>query len=278
MNILFKGPKSWKEKIISADNIWSQVNAILSANKVELPQTLRRPDVRMIVQNINGLDKIFGNPGDHSNSKAERIPSEGDKTAAMVMVEGDTLTEQYENARKLEQQFSLSEQGLSDAFVQALRQDRAGGLVKEAYGPAPFGDQSAKLVDVDWKDADGMDSHIKAVHGAAAAFGARAAAKEMALHACVHVFIQGTGTTPELIESSGMVIAAQQDWKTGAVSTRPIVASVAKQFYGEHFDKMPEVTVHPDGYVTNIDLKNGMVFELARDNNDRKAAPQAGLG
>ena len=63
---------------------------ILAANKITLPMTPRRPDLRLILNNKSGIDQVFKNPGDHS-SKAEVIPAEGDNTAAMIMLVGDTL-------------------------------------------------------------------------------------------------------------------------------------------------------------------------------------------
>ncbi len=275
MPILFQGPKSWKEKVVSADNVWSQVSAVLKANNMTLPGTPRRPDVRLILDNVDGFEKIFRNPGDHSNSKAERVPGAGDKTAAMVMLRGETLAEQQASARTLVERFSLNEKGLSSEFVQALANGGIDALVKEAYGPAPFKGQAEKLVDVDWTDADGTATRIAPAFGRAAAYGARAAAQETALNASIIVYVKGTTTTPELVESEGMVIAVEQDWKTGAVTTRPIVASVAREFYGEHFKTMPVVDVHPDGYVTRIDLKNGTVFELATDRLQQGQAPKA---
>jgi hypothetical protein len=269
--ILFNGPASWKEKVVSADNIWSQVSNILSPYNIELPQTPRRPDVRLIVNNTSGLDQVFRNPANHANDRAERIPGAGDNTAAMIMVAGETLEEQHKNARTLFEKYDLGNKGLSPELVGAIVADRVGGLVKEAYGPAPFAGQSSKLAPLDWKKSDGGVLAIAPVFGQAASYGARPATSETAFNTLVHVFVQGTKTTPELIESSGMVIALSKD-SGGNISTRPIVASVAREIYGEGFNKMPQVVVHPDGYVTKIDLRNGTVFELAQsqDSMDRK--------
>lgn len=253
--------QSWKEKIIDGDKIWQQVKHILQARNLELPETARRPDVRLILDNVSGTDKMFRNPGDHSN-KAEMIPATGDKTAAMVMVKGDTLTEQFNNAKQLEERYGLSENGLSDRFVQALMSGEALDLVDEAYGPAPFDGQASKLVDVAWEDADGNVTDINPVHGDACAFGARAPADEKAFRTEFVIYVQGTKTTPEKIENEGMVIAISEDWQTGAESTRPIVPSVAEGFYGNGYDNMPVVEVHPDGYVTSVDLGNGTVIDL----------------
>lgn len=253
--------KSWKEKIVVADQIWSQVKQALQAAGASMPLTPRRPDVRLILNNVSGLDQIFRNPGDHS-SKAEHVPAAGDKTAAMVMIKGDTLTDQYDNAGKLMQRYKLAEEGLSSAFVQALQSGEALDLVREAYGPAPFEGQAGKLVEVSWKDANGKVSTIVPQRSLAAAFGARAADKETAFLSEMVIFVKGSTTTPELVENAGMVIAVSQDWQTGAETTKPIALSVAKEFYGEHYAAIPVVSVHPDGHVQSIDLKNGTIINL----------------
>lgn len=262
MNLPFNKPQSWKEKTLDADKIWAQISQLLQSKGLTLPQTLRRPDVRLILDNVSGTDKIFRNPGDHSN-KAEKIPSSGDKTAAMVMVHGDTLATQYQNAATLVKRYKLDQQGLSDSFVQALSDGTALDLVREAYGPAPFTAQSDKLVDVTWEHQNGQKDDITPVRHKACSYGARAAAGEMAFLTEIVVFIKGTGTTPEQVESTGMVIVVSEDWETKAISTRPIVPSVAKEFYGKHFDAIPVVDVHPDGFVQKIDCKDGTVIDMS---------------
>ena len=259
----FEGPQSWKEKVISADRIWNQVRAALKDRGLELPQTPRRPDVRLILNNISGMDKVFRNPGDHANSKAELVPASGDKTAAMVMINGDSLTEQHDNAHRLFKTFDLGTEGLSDAFVRALKKDCGFGLVDEAYGPAPYAGQVDKLVRVSWQDEDGKITTIDPVKGIAGSFGARAATDESVFVIDFDLFVKGTGTTAELIEGPHMAVAISQDWQTGAESTRPIVPSVAATYYGGHFEHVPVVHVTPQGYVRSIDLKNGTVVNLA---------------
>ena len=260
MTLPFDHAQSWKEKVLDADNIWAQVQAILHSRQIELPKTPRRPDVRLILNNISGTSQLFRNPGDHS-SKAENIPATGDKTAAMVMVKGDTLPEQQGNARKLAQRYDLGKQGLSAAFVQALQSGEALDLVAEAYGPAPFDDQAKKLVKVEWPNANGSVDTIDPVHDTACAYGARAATNETAFLAEMAFLVKGSGTTPEQIEG-GMVIAVSEDWETKKISTRPIVPSVAKDFYGKHFDSMPVVNLDAEGFVRSIDLKDGQVLKL----------------
>lgn len=268
----FKGPQKWRDKVIDADSIWSQVKNILQSRGLELPETPRRPDVRLILDNTTGVDQMFRNPANHANDKSEHIPATGDKTATMVMVAGDTLAEQYANARTLFEKYDLGEDGLSPAFVSALKNDRAGGLVTEAYGPAPYAGQSGKLVDVAWNNADGTTANITPVFGAAGSYGARAATAETALRAVVHVYVKGTGTTPELMETEGMSIAVAKDWQSGAESTRPIVASVAREFYGQNYANIPTVVLNPDGQVRSIDLKNGTAIDLY-DERGRAAQP-----
>lgn len=266
MRKLFQLPQSWAEKVYEADNIWSQVRAVLSANNEKMPQTLRRPDVRMIINNTSGLNRTFRNPANHANDKNEMIPASGDKTAVMVMLNGDTLKEQHENAQHLFDKFSLGENGLSDDFVKALADNAADGLVQEAYGPAPFADQSSKLLPLDWVDVNGTHTSITPLFGKAASIGARPATHETAFLTHINLYIKGSHTTPELVESAGMVIKTRTDKDRGDV-TDPVVASVAKEFYGAHFNTLPLVVVHPSGYVTSIDLRDGRVFELATNSD-----------
>jgi hypothetical protein len=256
MSLPFEGALNWRAKTLQADQIWAQVKAILEAQGLSLPQTPRRPDVRMILKNVSGLDQVFRNPGDHS-SKAECVPCNGDKTAAMVMVKGATLREQFENANALSARYNLEQEGLSPSFVQALHSGEALDLVAEAYGPAPFEGQAGKLVDVEWPVVDGTVETIRPVSGPVCAYGARAATKETVFLTELVIFVQGTTTTGECLENAGMFIAVAEDYKTKAETTRPIVPSVAKGFYGGHYDKIPVVFIDPNGLVRRIDPKNG---------------------
>lgn len=252
------GPgQAWQDKVVEGDKIWGQVKFMLDAQGLSLPKTPRRPDVRLIVSNVSGGDMRFHNPGDHSGSKEEVIPSGGDKTAVMIMVKGATLAEQAANAQELFKRYDLGAEGLSARFVDDLKAGKLADYIDEAYGPAPFEQQASKLVDVTWVSEDGTSSTVKPVKGGNAAFGARAATDETVFLAQFQIYVKGTGTTPELAEGYGMNIAVSSDWQTGAESTRPIVPQVAKTYYGAHFDTIPAVTVHPDGWVKHIDLKNG---------------------
>ncbi|MCE9506856.1 MAG: hypothetical protein K8R48_00875 [Alphaproteobacteria bacterium] len=254
--------KSWQDKVLEADRIWAQVKAMLDEQQLKLPETPRRPDVRMIVNNISGIDIQFKNPGDHSGSKQELIPGMGDKTAAMIMVKGDTLEEQYNNAAILYHKYDLDLLGLSKNFIDDLKAGKLSDVIAEAYGPAPFEQQAGKLVDVTWKQQNGTEDKIVPKKGRSAAYGARAATNEMVILAQFQIYVKGTGTTPELSEGYGMNIAVSSDWQTGAVSTRPIVPSVAITYYGAYTFDIPAVIVHPDGMVKEIDLKNGTVIGL----------------
>lgn len=266
------GPgQSWQDKVVEGDAIWAQVKALLDTHGISLPQTPRRPDVRLIVSNISGRDMQFQNPGDHSGANEEVIPSTGDKTAVMIMVKGATLTAQAANAKELFKTYNLAAEGLSQRFVDDLKSGKLADYIDEAYGPAPFEQQSSKLVDVTWKMKDGASSNVPSEKGTHAAYGARAATSENVFLAQFQIYIKGTGTTPELAEGYGMNIAVASDWQTGKESTRPIVPSVAQTYYGEHTDKIPVVTLHPDGYVKSIDLKDGRV--IAHDTPPPAAKP-----
>lgn len=256
----FSQGKSWQEKVLEADKIWVQVKALLSAAGAALPPTPRRPDVRLIVDNISGAEVRFKNPGDHSGSKEEVIPAAGASCAVMVMVKGATLDEQYRNAQTLYERYDLGAQGLSANFVEDLRQGRLADLVAEAYGPAPLQGQADKLTDVTWTAEDKTSARITPQKGAHAAYGARPATQETVFLAQFHIFVKGTDSVPELVESSGMNIAVSADWKTGKETTRPIVPSVGRIYYGEHVSKIPEVVVDPDGLVRRVDLRNGQVI------------------
>jgi hypothetical protein len=252
--------QSWKQKTLQADDIWAQVIDVLKQHEVELPTTPRWPDVRLILKNISGTDKIFRNPGDHS-SKAEVIPFEGDATAAMVMVVGDSIGDQRLAARELCMKYNLLEEGLNDAFIQAL--SRGEPLVKEAYGPAPFDVQAERLVDVEWRSIDRNDL-VEPVKTDVCAYGARAADAEHAIRTEFAIMVQGTNTNPEFIENEGIVIAVFKDCETQIESTRPIVPSVAKGFYGQNYETtMPIVKLNPAGLLQSIDLKNGTVIGVA---------------
>jgi hypothetical protein len=268
------GPgQSWQDKVLEGDALWAQVKAALDAAGQTLPQTPRRPDVRLILNNISGQEVRFYNPGDHSGSKEETIPATGDKTAAMVMIKGSSLPEQNANAQKLFALYDLGNQGLSEKFVTDLKAGKLSDLVDEAYGPAPFQSQADKLVDVSWPTEAGKVDIVQPVKGPAAAAGARAATNETVFLAQFQIYIKGTGTTAELAEGYGMNIAVNADWQTGVESTRPIVPSVAQVYYGEHFKDIPVATVHPDGAVKEIDLKNGQVIPAAKVAKPKPARP-----
>ena len=250
--------KSWAQKVLAADNIWVQVKQVLAQhNNLVLPTTPRRPDVRLIIENMSGHALIFKNPGDHSGGKAEQIPSGGDKKAIMVMLKGETLQEQYKNAQAVYERFSLGEKGASLQLIEALNKGELKDYIDEAYGPAPFDGQVEKLVDIDWTDQSNIVQHISPHKGQYAAYGTRAATDEMVFLVQFPIHVKGTGTTPECVESDGICIAVSSDWQTGEEHTRPIVPSVAKTYYGVHFDQMPIVHASSDGVVQDIDLKNG---------------------
>lgn len=266
-NIQTQGRKSWAEKVLSADSIYAQIKLAAEQAGIDLPKTPRRPDVRLIVENNSGVDQIFANPANHASDKAEVIPADGEQRAAMVMLAGDTLEEQQQAAAQLFTQFDLGNKGLSSDFVAAIKKDRAGGLVREAYGPAPLQAQADKLSDLVWTQASGHTANITPIKGIAAAYGARAADQETAFAIKINIAVQGTSTIAETVEGTSMVIAVSSDWQTGAISTRPIVPSVAQEFYGEHYDRLPTAMVTPDGLVQRVDLRNGQTVDILPPDN-----------
>lgn len=70
----FQPNETWQDKVLDADFMWAKLENVLNGAGKKLPSTPRRPDVRMIVNNISGEEIEFRNPGDHSGSKPERIP------------------------------------------------------------------------------------------------------------------------------------------------------------------------------------------------------------
>jgi len=271
----FQNDKNWNEKIIDADSVWTQVQDILKAEGKELPETFRRPDVRLILNNISGHTQTFNNPGDHSADKKETVEATGDKTAAMAMIKGDTLERQQRNAAELTQRYNLHEKGLSDEFLRAVEAGECDDLVDEIYGPAPFDGQAERLTDVKWKKHEGLSILIEPINNGAAAFGAREADHEKVFLAHFPIYVKGTGTVPELVESSGMCIAISEDWKTKEQSTRPIVPSVAQDFYGAHYDNIPVVTLNTDGQVQNIRIGNDIITAEPPEHIANAPAPQA---
>lgn len=261
--------QTWSQKTLAADDIWAQVKTALEAVGQELPKTPRRPDVRMILNNNSGETVKFLNPGDHSGQKEETIPGvdAGKGTAAMLMLHGDTMEEQQANAAALDKKYGLAEKGLTAEFAAALGQETA--LVREAYGPAPFEGQAGRLVDLQWGA-----SHIAPHVNGNVAYGARNPEEETVFRGELTIFVQCEGKTPEKMEMDGMCIAVSVDWQTKAESTRPIVPSVAREYYGEHYTNIPVVELDVDGNVASIDLKNGQpVIYLDESDYEEDASP-----
>tara|TARA_R110002126_G_scaffold13118_1_gene56064 strand:+ start:310940 stop:311818 length:879 start_codon:yes stop_codon:yes gene_type:complete len=253
----FNDAQTWSQRVLSADGIYKQVKQLLAAEGKDLPTTLRRPDIRLILDNNSGEELKFLNPGDHAKENTEIIPADGDSKAVMVMLQGESLAEQMANAARLVEMFDLAEKGLTKEFVHALGQGETKGLVAEAYGPAPFAGQSEKLVALNWKTQNSDPLMVDPVKTGGCAYGARKAEQEAVFGVAVNVFVKGTNTVPECAEGIAMCIAVSEDWETGEVSTRPIVPSVAKEFYGVHYDAMPEIAVSAEGALLEINLKNG---------------------
>ena len=255
-------PKSWPKFTLNADQVWDEVEDALEDADIDLPKTPRCPDIRMILDNKTGQDLKFMNPGNHADNERECIPGKGDSTAAMVMLQGETLEEQYNNAQELYEMFNLGEEGLSPAFLAAMEEGTISHLVKEVYGKTNFEAQADRLIDLDWLDENNQVENVKPQVGKAAAFGARPPESELVFEAEVPFYVQGTNTVPELAENDGMFIAVSKDWKTGEETTRPIVPSVAQHFYGAHYHEIPEVIVHNSGHVMSIQLDDGKVINL----------------
>ena len=271
-----QGP-SWKQKVYEADKIAQEVFSQLESHNLELPETPRMPDMRLIVKAME-KDVTFMNPGKHSDMP-EHIPFTGEKTAAMIMLQGDTLRDQQAAAEELVRRYNLMEEGLTQEFIADMPKLVEEGLLKEAYGPAPFetvyaengevkeNGQVERLEAINWEQASGPSVHLEPEKGYAAAYGTRAIGTEKVFKLDVPLYVQGSNTTPELLNGD-ICIAVDEDRKTGEMQTRPIAPDAARTIYGNHFDDIPVVTMHPDAenLVEKIDLKkneHGDVIEIA---------------
>ncbi|MCI5060064.1 MAG: hypothetical protein MRY79_03225 [Alphaproteobacteria bacterium] len=254
---------------LKGDDVYAQLT------DAGLTETPRKPDVRLIIKNISDGPVQFKNPGGHSDD-LETIPNEG-KNAAMVV--GDTLNEQMANAAILEQRYQLSAYGFAtDGFTSTFIEDMEAGelndLVREAYGPAPFDGQVENLKNVDWTNDDGSADNISPVKGENVAYGARPPGKELVFIARVPddgtaIHLQGTGTVAEKFVSDGkghkvMAVGVSpvldDNWQpTGEFTTKPIALSVAREYYGEHFAKIPIVDLNMGGQVQSVNLNPAKV-------------------
>lgn len=253
----FNDMQSWNQSKLSADRIWAQVKQALKAQEKQLPLIPRRPDVRVVLDNATGGMLHFLNPGNYTKGVPEDIKSD---EAVMVMPWGDTLEEQFENAAALVREYDLIETGLTKEFLSVLGDYNTSLYMKEAYGPAPFEGQSKKLEPVQWGDAE---TPIIPVKSDVCAYGARAPEPVAVFLNQMLVFVKGTNTSAEMIEGEGMCVEISVDWQTKEETTKPIVPSVAKGFYGNHYDSMATVSVDPRGNVQEIDLKDGNVIRVA---------------
>ena len=76
-----------------------------------------------------------------------------------------------------------------------------------------------------------------------------------------------------MVESAGMCVQVSENWETKVETTRPIVPSVAQDFYGVFYDDIPVVTLNPEGYVQSIKLGEEVILVDAPDHIAN--APQA---
>lgn len=248
---------TWRRKVVEADKIWAQVQLLLEERNLTLPQTPRRPDIRLILNNLSGTSIRFMNPANHAKDAQEHIPGAGSETAAMIMLKGRNLEAQYQNAAILTHQFNLSVRGLTQEFCDMLNSGHLASVVKEAYGPAPFEKQSLRLVDLEWSKIRGAPVKCQAVRTAACAYGAREAEKEQVILVKPDIYLKGTDTIAELVDTDGICIAYSKDWATGKENTRPIKPNVAKAFYGAHYNDIPVIHIHPDEGITEIRFSEG---------------------
>lgn len=258
-----------KDKTFKGDDILAQLTDFLSAAGEKLPETARRPDVRMILNNAGPDFVEFKNPGGHAD-KNEAIPGSGDKTAAMIMLQGTTLAEQQQNAATLDARYNLSTKGFSAEFLTDLESGSLGNIVKEAYGPAPYAKQAEQLKPVEWVNDDGSKVNVDPVTNSNAAYGARPPSKEQVFIVRVPtssaaLYVKGTNTSAEKLVDNGkgyksMAVGVapvlDDKWQpTGAFTTRPIALSAAKEFYGQGFNNIPVVDLDDKGVLKAVQLK-----------------------
>jgi len=258
----FSYGQSWTDQVLDADKIWDQVKSLLDTDNATLPKTPRKPDLRLIIENTSGGQIQFKNPAGHSGDAPQDIPANGDKKAIMVMLAGATLEEQVKNAQYLYETYDLAENGLNRAFLDDLESTKLKPYLDEAYGPAPYQDQVDRLEPLNWKNQDGSHVEITPVKGQNASFGTRIPETETVFLAKFHISVKGTGTAPELIENDGINIAVSTHYKTGKVSTRPIVPSVAKGYYGEHTANIPVAIVDPFGTVKELHIQGRQTLNI----------------
>lgn len=251
------------DQVLRADDILMALNARLAGT--ELPQAVRRSNVRLIVMNTCAEDVNFRNPGGHSD-KDEVIPP---GQAAIIMLKGDTLEAQLINAQALVSTLKLLAGGLAN-LANAIKNGDAvvASVTKEAYGPASFSEQAEQLIATKWTSADGSCVVVEPVKEDAIAFGARSASKEMVFLITLpadspYGYVQGTETNAERFYPSagGKSIAIgvspvpnEKCRPTGAYTTRPIAPRVAEGFYGESFASIPSIVLNGNGDIVSVHL------------------------
>lgn len=250
MNAL--GSVSWPTRIVLGDAVWKEIDAIMSDTEQRIDPVDRAPDVRLIVKNNTKETLAFLNPGNHSGGASEQIPCKGDNNAAMIMLTGNTLEAQYNQANDLVATYSLDTKGLTAEFCAAISNGQLNAAVKEAYGPAPFDGQAGKLRDLLWSDAAGKSLNIAVLKSDFCAVGARPPIKELVVRVTVPIAIQGSNTVAEV--ATGLSIYLAREFIDGVATSRPIDSAVAASFYGAGVADIPEVTVSLDKGVTQIIL------------------------
>jgi hypothetical protein len=233
---------------LSGDALLAQIRAMQEQSQESPSKTPRRPDVRGVVVNTTGEQIQFFNPGKHSD-KPETIQA---GEACMIMFQGATPAEQMENAVQLFAIYDLHN-GVNQAFIDELGNGNASSMIAECYGPEKnYQGAADKLKDVTWTDVDGAETTIAPSKGVAGAFGVRPPAEEEVYQiktssAVFDAALAGTNTVAENFENGRMFLAVGSDWQTGRISTRPIVPSRAKEFYGSHVVDIPTYVVDASG-------------------------------
>lgn len=252
----FRDDEIWRQHVARADYVFAQVERALKAAQINLEETPRCPDVRVFARHASagepGAKPIyFMNPENHAKGGHEELPANGPKTAMIIVpAPQGNLSDQFELARYIVEKFGL-ENGITQEAAARIGTPETKGLIDKAYAPCNFEAEAKNLTELTWDTGRGFET-ISPAMAEKIAFGCRPPRGELAMRIEFALFVQGTTTIAEQIENEGMVIAISKHWETGELSSKPIVPSVAKGYYGQGYHSLPLVTADPDGNVHKI--------------------------
>lgn len=257
------------EKTLPAETLGKDILTYISVD--DIPKTARAPDVRVIAVNTLAVPVVFKNPAAYSAEIEPISPGE----AAMIMPAGDTLEEQYTNARALVSKLNVAEEGLGPVVAALRMKDPESVHIAQAYGPAPFEGQAKRLETLNWMNADGSGITIEPEKNSVYAIGARKPAEETVVLLRLPIDSKitalqgiadekGARTNAERFaqisdEYKAIVLGIEpisKDGKpTGEFFFRPIAIDTAQKFYGDGFNQMPVMRLDTHGRLSFLQLK-----------------------